>query len=56
VPPAADVTKAFPIIRHSVTAWLRNLFGIDDKPLGLLPDTEGLSDAYELKVSVIEAK
>jgi dienelactone hydrolase len=56
VPPAADVTKAFPIIRHAVTAWLRNLFGIDEKPLGLLPDTEGLSDAYELKVSVIEAK
>jgi dienelactone hydrolase len=56
VPPAADVQKAFPIIRHSVTAWLRNLFGIDEKPLGLLPETEGLSDAYELKVSVIEAK
>jgi dienelactone hydrolase len=56
VPPAADVTKAFPIIRHAVTAWLRNLFGIDEKPLGLLPETEGLSDAYELKVSVIEAK
>lgn len=55
-PPAADVNKAFPIIRHAVTAWLRNLFGIDSVPLGLLPDTEGLTDAYELKVSVIESK
>lgn len=55
-PPAADVNKAFPIIRHAVTAWLRNLFGIDSEPLGLLPDTEGLADAYELKVSVIESK
>lgn len=56
IAPAADVSKAFPIIRHAVTAWLRNLFGIDEKPLGLLPDTAGLSDAYELKVSVIESK
>lgn len=55
-PPAADVQKAFPVIRHAVTAWLRNLFGIDKEPLGLLPETEGLIDAYELKVSVIEAK
>jgi dienelactone hydrolase len=56
VPPAADVNKAFPIIRHAVTAWLRQLFGIDKEPLGLLPETEGLADAYELKVSVIESK
>ena len=56
VPPAADVNKAFPIIRHAVTAWLRQLFGIDKDPLGLLPETEGLADAYELKVSVIESK
>lgn len=55
-PPAADVQKAFPIIRHAVTAWLRNLFGIDKEPLGLLPETDGLADAYELKVSVIESK
>ena len=56
VAPAADVQKAFPIIRRAVTAWLRHLFGIDDTPLGLLPDTEGLTDAYELALVTVESK
>ena len=53
VPPAVDVRKAFPIIRHSVTAWLRNLFGVDPEPLGL---DSSVADSYELKISVIESK
>ena len=56
VAPAADVREAFPIIRHAVTSWLRHLFGIDKEPLGLLPDTPGLKEAYELAVSTIESK
>jgi hypothetical protein len=53
LPPAADVRQAFPIIRHAVTAWLRNLFGIDAKPLGLDASVAG---AYELNISTIESK
>ena len=56
VAPAADVQKAFPIIRRAVTAWLRHLFGIDETPLGLLPDTEGLTSAYELALVAVESK
>lgn len=56
LPPAADVETAFPIIRRAVTAWLRNLFGVDDRPLGLLPELDGLTDAYDLTISVIDAK
>lgn len=56
IPPAAPVEKAFPIIQRAVTAWLRNLFGIDPEPLGLLPNSAELANAYELTVSTIEAK
>ena len=34
-PPAIPVATTFPIIDHAVTAWLRNLFGIDAAPVGL---------------------
>ena len=30
--------EAFPVIRHGVTAWLRQALGIDDEPVGLGPD------------------
>lgn len=56
VPPAADVNQAFPIIRRAVTAWLRHLFGIDPEPLGLSPDTPGVTEAYSLGVSIYESK
>lgn len=56
VPPAADVEQAFPIIRRAVTAWLRNLFGIDPEPLGLSSDTEDLTEAYSLGVSIFESQ
>jgi dienelactone hydrolase len=35
LPPAVPVQQTFPIIDHVVTAWLRNLFGIDRQPVGL---------------------
>ena len=56
VPPAAKVELAFPIIRHAVTAWLRNLFGVDPEPLGLLAGDPELAGSYDLLVSTIENK
>jgi dienelactone hydrolase len=35
LPPNVPVAETFPIIRHVVTAWLRNLFGTDGEPVGL---------------------
>lgn len=35
VPPAIPVTVTFPIINHAVTAWVRNLFGVDIEAVGL---------------------
>lgn len=49
--PAAKSEVAFPIIRHAVTAWIRNLFGIDGKPLGL---GEDVSDSYALSIDIDE--
>lgn len=34
-PPATPVAETFPIIQHAVTAWLRQLFGIDPNAPGL---------------------
>ncbi len=42
----------FPIVRHVVTAWLRQLFSIDTTGVGLGPD---VADAYATPV-VIEQK
>ena len=47
VPPAAPVDEAFPIIRHSTTAWLRWLFGIDPELVGFGP---AANDGYALEV------
>ncbi len=41
VPPAIDVNTTFPIINHAVTAWVRNLFGIDTESVGLGEDVAG---------------
>jgi predicted dienelactone hydrolase len=34
-PPATPVKDTTPVVRHSVTAWLRYLLGIDAQPVGL---------------------
>ena len=52
IPPAVPVTTTFPIIRHAVTAWLRNLFGADPSPVGLGRE---VATAYPQGVT-IEAK
>ena len=41
LPPAAPVRQSWPIIDHVVTAWLRNLFGVDAQPVGLGTDVAG---------------
>ena len=41
IPPAIPVDTTFPIIRHAVTAWLLNLFGVDATPVGLGPEVAG---------------
>ena len=49
VPPAIPVATTFPIINHAVTAWVRNLFGIDADAVGLETDVAGL---YETPVTI----
>lgn len=49
VPPAIAVDITFPIINHAVTAWVRNLFGIDVESVGL---GEDVADAYDTPVTV----
>lgn len=44
VPPAIAVDITFPIINHAVTAWVRNLFGIDIESVGLGDDVAGAYD------------
>jgi len=48
-PPAVAVETTFPIIRHAVTAWLRQLFGIDTAPVGLGTD---VADQYATPVEI----
>ncbi|MBP9054293.1 MAG: hypothetical protein KBF94_16880, partial [Ilumatobacteraceae bacterium] len=49
VPPAIPVDITFPIINHAVTAWVRNLFGIDTEAVGLGDDVAG---AYDTPVTI----
>lgn len=49
IPPAVPVEETFPIIRHGVTAWIRNLFGIDAEPVGLGPE---FADAFAQPVLI----
>lgn len=51
VPPAVPVTDTFPMIRHGVTAWIRNLFGIDAEPIGIGPD---FADSFAQPVEIAE--
>jgi hypothetical protein len=37
------------MIRHAVTAWLLNLFGVDAEPVGLGPE---VADQYVAKVEI----
>lgn len=49
--PNVPVTQAYPIINHVTTAWLRNLFGIDEKPLGL---DASVAKEFSLSVQIEE--
>ncbi len=49
VPPAIAVDITFPIINHAVTAWVRNLLGIDAEAVGLGEDDVG---AYDTPVNI----
>ena len=49
VPPAIAVDVTFPIINHAVTAWVRNLFGIDTEAVGLGDEVAG---AYDTPVTI----
>lgn len=49
VPPAIAVEITFPIINHAVTAWVRNLFGIDVESVGLGDDVAG---AYDTPITI----
>ena len=49
VPPAIAVDITFPIINHAVTAWVRNLLGIDASPVGL---GEDFADAFDTPVNI----
>ena len=51
LPPAIAVDKTFPIIRHAVTAWMRNLFGIDAEPIGL---DKAVAGSYNVPVEIAE--
>ena len=50
-PPNVAVADTFPIIRHVVTAWFRELFGIDATPIGLSSDVAG---EYSVPVQIEE--
>ena len=48
-PPALPVEVTFPIINHAVTAWVRNLLGIDTESVGLGEDVAG---AYDTPITI----
>jgi len=50
-PPAIAVDETFPIIRHAVTAWMRNLFGIDPEAIGL---DKAVAGSYTVPVEIAE--
>jgi predicted dienelactone hydrolase len=49
LPPAVPVTETFPVVRHVVTAWLRQALGLDAEPVGLGPDVAG---SYPVAVQI----
>jgi dienelactone hydrolase len=50
-PPNVPVQEAWPIIDHVVTSWLRNLFGLDQQPIGLGPE---VANEYAVPVRIEE--
>jgi predicted dienelactone hydrolase len=51
LPPNAPVRETWPVVEHAVTAWLRNLYGVDPMPVGLGPEVEG---QYPVDVQIEE--
>lgn len=51
VPPAVPVEESFPMIRHGVTAWIRQLVGIDEAAVGIGPE---FADAFARPVLIEE--
>ena len=49
VPPAVPVDTTFPIINHAVTAWLRDLFGVDPVKVGLGPE---VASSYVQRIEI----
>lgn len=49
LPPAIAVDITFPIINHAVTAWVRNLFGIDTEAVGIGEEVAG---AYDTPITI----
>jgi len=49
VPPSVPVEETFPMIRHAVTAWINQLFGIDDVPIGI---TSEFADSFAQPVLI----
>jgi hypothetical protein len=50
-PPDLPVQQVWPIIDHVVTSWLRNLFGVDPRPIGLGPE---VANQYAVPVNIQE--
>jgi len=51
LPPNVPVTETFPPVKHAVTAFLRELFGVDPAPVGLGPAVAG---QYAVPVTIDE--
>jgi dienelactone hydrolase len=49
LPPAVPVAATFPVVQHVVTAWLREVLGLDAEPVGLGPDVAG---SYPVEVQI----
>ncbi|HEX5945381.1 MAG TPA: hypothetical protein VFY82_03860 [Acidimicrobiales bacterium] len=49
LPPAVPVVETFPVVQHVVTAWLRQVLGLDAEPVGLGPDVAG---SYPVDVQI----
>jgi dienelactone hydrolase len=50
IAPAVAVEETFPVINHGVTAWIRQLFGVDAAPVGITPD---YATAFAVPVEIV---
>jgi len=50
IAPAVAVDVTFPVINHGVTAWIRQLFGVDPSPVGITPD---YATAFAVPVEIV---